>query len=123
MNVFRLVLVILILFFARSAFAHEWYTGTHPMPDGTNRNCCGGDDCKSYPYRSNNGETSFEVNILGRWFPVDPRLVVEEPSPDGELHACCRSSGGQCDSSYSKSIIEGGGTPLFYCFWIPRGSS
>jgi hypothetical protein len=105
------------------ALAHDWYAGDDkPMPDGSNRNCCGGHDCKPFPHRVDAGELNYEILVLGHWFKVDRRLVVMEGSPDGQVHACCHP-GGQCDSDTSRYRVDHGQTPYFRCFWLPDRSS
>jgi hypothetical protein len=118
------ILAIFLLFLSiPQALAHDWYAGRDkPMPDGSKQDCCGGDECKAYPHRSDPGEQIYEVLVLDHWFMVNRKLVVMEGSPDGQVHACCHP-GGHCDAGESKKRVEEGKEPYFRCFWLPDRSS
>lgn len=92
---------------------HLWY-GELRQP-GTNWKCCGEDDCDPFPYRHNDSETGYELFIAGRWWPVNPEVVVGMFSPDGEAHACCFPSG--CEAK--ASALPQGAELYFRCVVLP----
>ncbi len=67
------------------AAAHDWYQDLK-APSG--ERCCDGRDCVPVGHRNDPGSGRLEVEIDGRWVPVDPASLVAVPSPDGEAHAC-----------------------------------
>jgi hypothetical protein len=80
------VIVALLAISGAPAHAHDWYTGlSSPM----GRNCCNTRDCRSLlpdQVRSANGR--LEIFTGNAWVPVPPEVILNMPSPDGQMHAC-----------------------------------
>jgi hypothetical protein len=73
-----------------SAPAHGWYHGLR-SPRGIE--CCDNRDCRPVPYRQNASSGREEIEVEGRWWPIEYENVLALPTPDGEAHACWSSLG------------------------------
>ncbi|HWL67143.1 MAG TPA: hypothetical protein VNS22_02040 [Geminicoccus sp.] len=80
-----LTLALLPLLPAGPAGGHDWYEGLL-SPRGFP--CCSRNDCQVVPYRLNRATGEEEIQVYGRWWPVDPRKVLALATPDGKVHAC-----------------------------------
>ena len=105
-------LALVLLLLAGPAAAHEWFDGLR-TPDGMP---CGQEDCRAVPYRLNGETGQEEVEVNGRWWPVDPGKLLALPAPDGHAYACWSPGP---DHPY----LSVPATPNFHCIILPRMSS
>ena len=110
----KLLLVGLLLAGAAPVLAHDWYSDLQ-VP-GNGGPCCGDEDCAPYPHRSSPGETSYELFIRGKWWPVPQDRVLGMFSPDGLSHACCFYGHGKTGCEKEDPVV-------FRCVILPgRGA-
>jgi hypothetical protein len=93
--------------------AHGWYHGLR-SPRGVE--CCDDRDCRPVPYRLNASSGREEIEVEGRWWPIEYENVLALPTPDGEAHACWSSLGDQlqfrCIILPGMARLDGSGTKL-----------
>ena len=75
---------------------HDWYREL--KQPGTGYSCCNGTvdgvegDCRpTRAYKTDAG--TWRALLDGRWVDVPPRVVLEQPAPDGRSHICASSAG------------------------------
>ena len=97
----KIPLLLLGLSLASPAAAHDWYAGL--VSPKTKQGCCNQADCEPVEHCILPGG-ALGVTIRGQCFVIDPAVVLEMPSPDGQVHACMAPA-----DTAPRCIILGGG--------------